>query len=525
MSEEGTRDADVAVIGSGFGGSLLALVARRARRSVVLLEKGTHPRFVIGESSTPLSNLLLEEVARRWDLPRLLPFCKFGPWRRERPDVSCGLKRGFTFYRHERDAPFAGRPDRADQLLVAASPRNEVADTHWYRPEFDHALVREAIAAGADYRDRVELDGATETDDGMLLTGSREGRRFAVKARLVVDATGPRGFLHRTLGLPSGPCPHLPPTQGLYSHFTGVARLDGMEPFTRFPGAPYPIDDAAVHHVFPGGWIWVLRFGNGITSAGVTARDAVADELGFAEGEAAWHRLLDRLPTVKAQFREARATLPFVHAPRLSFASHVAAGRRWALLPYAAGFVDPLLSAGFPLTLLGVVRLGELLERARGDDALADALHHYEEATLRERDTAELLIAALWSAFDDFPLFRQLTLLYFAAATWTEACRRLGVPERAPGFLLAGEPRFSAALASCCADALALPAAGRPERTELRAALIAKVRAAIEPFDVAGLGRADRDAWYPFDADDLRAARGKLGVGAAAVEGMLARYG
>ena len=67
---------DVAVVGSGFGGSLTALVARRLGLSVALLERGTHPRFAIGESTSPLANLLLEELARRYELPRLLPLCK-----------------------------------------------------------------------------------------------------------------------------------------------------------------------------------------------------------------------------------------------------------------------------------------------------------------------------------------------------------------------------------------------------------------------------------------------------------------
>jgi len=515
---------DLAIVGSGFGGSILALIARRLGRSVLLLEKGTHPRFVIGESTTPLSNLLLEEVARRWDLPRLLPFTKFGRWQRERPDVACGLKRGFTFYRHERDRPFAGRPDRSDQLLVGASPRDEVGDTHWYRPDFDHALVREAEDAGVDYRDRVALDAATETADGMTLGGVRDGTRFEVTARLVVDATGPRGFLHRALALGEEPFPHLPPTQALYSHFEGVTRMEAMEPFARFQDPPYPPDDAAVHHVFPGGWIWVLRFGNGLTSAGVSALDRVADELGLTEGEAGWKRLLDRLPTVRAQFANARATLPFVHVPRLSFRSTSAAGRRWALLPYAAGFVDPLLSTGFPLTLLGVVRLGEALERDwNDDDSLAAALRRYEARTLDERDLAGNLIAALWTSFDDFPLFRALSLLYFAAASWTEACRRLGQSERARGFLLAEEPAFRTALVACCDAALALPARG-PDRDRARDELLARIREAIAPIDVAGLLRTDRDAWFPVEAADLRAAREKLGVEAEAIEAMLTRY-
>ena len=53
----------VAVVGSGFAGSLLARVLTVQGHDVVLLERGTHPRFAIGESSTPLANLTLERLA------------------------------------------------------------------------------------------------------------------------------------------------------------------------------------------------------------------------------------------------------------------------------------------------------------------------------------------------------------------------------------------------------------------------------------------------------------------------------
>src|SRR6188472_3415375 len=100
-------DFDIAIVGSGFGGSLMAMIARRLGRSVVLMERGRHPRFVIGESSTPLTNLLWEELAHRYELPRLLPLSKWGTWQREHPAIACGLKRGFTFYHHPFDQPFA----------------------------------------------------------------------------------------------------------------------------------------------------------------------------------------------------------------------------------------------------------------------------------------------------------------------------------------------------------------------------------------------------------------------------------
>ena len=82
---------------------------------------------------------------------------------------------------------------------------------------------------------------------------------------------------------------------------------------------PYPPDAAALHHVFPGGWIWVLRFNNGITSAGAALTDPVAQAVGAGDGAAAWERLLTTLPSVRDQFREARVVLPFVHAPESHF--------------------------------------------------------------------------------------------------------------------------------------------------------------------------------------------------------------
>ena len=57
------EQADVLVLGAGFAGALMALVAQRLGLRVVLLEKGRHPRFAIGESSTPIANLVLEGLA------------------------------------------------------------------------------------------------------------------------------------------------------------------------------------------------------------------------------------------------------------------------------------------------------------------------------------------------------------------------------------------------------------------------------------------------------------------------------
>src|SRR5271166_5223153 len=86
--------ADVAVLGAGVAGSLMSLVLQRIGRRAVLLERGSHPRFAIGESSTPLANLVLEELSRAYDLPRLFPLTEYGRWQQAYPHMAVGLKRG-----------------------------------------------------------------------------------------------------------------------------------------------------------------------------------------------------------------------------------------------------------------------------------------------------------------------------------------------------------------------------------------------------------------------------------------------
>jgi tetracycline 7-halogenase / FADH2 O2-dependent halogenase len=498
---------DVAVVGSGFGGSLTALALRRRGKSVVLLERGRHPRFAIGESSTPLANLLLEELADRYDLPRIRPLSKWGTWRRSYPDVACGRKRGFSFFAH-------GEEERARPLLVAASPHDEIADTHWYRPDVDHFLVREAEAAGATYLDETVLEHASFDEEGGVLEGARRGVPVQVRARFVVDASGPRGFLHRTLGLPETGLRWLPATQALYSHFADVERLDDLFPVA---DPPYPVDDAAVHHVFPGGWAWVLRFKNGITSAGVACTDTLAQDLDLADGTSAWERLLARLPRVRAQFERAHVVIPFIYSPRVAFRSATVTGPGWALLPSAAGVIDPLLSTGFPLNLLGIHRLLGCLEKE--GTARKESLADYAKQTADELDATERLVAALYATMSDFELFKRTSLLYFAAASYSETARRLGHPEKARGFLLHADPRFGPELRACSEEA------ARKPQGEARQALLDRIDRAIEPFDVAGLGDRRREDCYPVRAEDLLAAGPKLGASESEILRLLERCG
>jgi len=490
------------------------MVARRLGHTVLLIERGHHPRVVIGESSTPLSNLLLEQIADRYDLPGIRSFSKWGTWKAHHPEIPCGRKRGFTFVHHSSNIHPPASLDNNNLFLVAANPHDTIADTHWYRADFDHFLLNHARDLGAEYFDDTRITAVQEQEEAIHLTAQRSGATQHIRANFVVDATGPRGCLHHLLQLGELPVSEHPATQALYTHFTQVSRLPANQ-----SNYPYPVEDAAVHHLFKEGWIWVLHFDHGVTSAGAVINDAYAQELRLDEGEHAWARLLESFPLLKKQFSIARATMPFRHISRLPFRSSSIAGDRWVLLPSAAGFVDPMLSTGFPLTLLGIQRLSAIIEQHSLKAAMRHALADYADVTQREFMATAALLSALNANKNNPVAFRAIAMLYFAAVSFSETAHRLGKPELARSFLLIDDPTYgpsSQTLLNRAKHALSV------QKTD---SFIEDVMQCIVPFDVAGLSTPRDMPWYPVDAEDLRRSAWKLGASTDEIEQMLIQSG
>jgi FADH2 O2-dependent halogenase len=504
---------DLIIVGGGFGGAVLAMIARRLGLRAVLVERGRHPRFAIGESSTPLSNLLLEELGDRYDLPTLVALSKWGSWQREHPDLPVGLKRGFTFYHHQWDQPLFHPAHSQSVLMVAASPNDILADTHWYRPGFDEFLVHQAVSLGTDYLDETQLESIGWTSAQVEVAGRRHGTALNLRAPLIVDATGPRGFLVRHLALDSQAVPGLEGNQGLFAHFSGVHSM--VDTWGMVAGAPYPADSSATHHCFPGGWIWVLPFNNGMTSAGVSLNREMACALNLPDASHAWERLLSRFPTVQRQFSAAQVTHPFQHIPQLPYRCSKAAGSRWALLPAAAGFADPLLSSGFALTLSGIQRLALLLERepCPSDTSLAA----YGASILRDQDAASLMVSGLHRCLGAPRVFNQLLMLYFAAVSYAETARRLGRPQLCPGFLLSGRPDFWEPVERLLREIVSAP---QPPWD-----LEGRVRSLIAPVNLCDWLANSETSCYGVDVNAIELSAKRLGANWEEIGGLRRRLG
>lgn len=522
----------VAVIGSGFAGSILARALNRQGHRVFLCERGSHPRFALGESSTPLAALCLERLARRYDLPDLGYLAAYGRWLERLPQLRRGLKRGFTFYLHRPGEPFCNGPSNERRLLVAASPSDAVADSHWLREDVDEYLVERAGAEGVEYLDRLEFDRCDKLGGGFRLLGRRLGRPLRLEADFLVDASGAGGFLSGKLGIARRSRTPLR-TDLVFGHFEAVASFSQIATArgAELPHGPYPDEQAAVHHLLEEGWMYVLPFDHGVVSAGFVL-DRSEDAAGVGElddlaPEEAWYRLLRRYPTLLEQFGEARPVRPMGRIRGLQRRLSRAAGSGWALLPHTYCFLSPLFSTGIAWSLLAVERLALSLEgTARGRTWPAD-LAVYGTILEAEADHLERVVPGAYRLRRDFDLFVEYSFLYFAAVSYAEAAQRLlpgpaGRGEWAwQAFLGADDPVFQEALD------WALPAidelTARTTSPRLRQGFAAGVRRAIAARNVAGLADPLRNRLYPVDLDALIAGAALLGRTADGIRRDLSR--
>jgi FADH2 O2-dependent halogenase len=404
---------DLAILGSGLGGSIAALIAKQMGLNPILIEKGSHPRFAIGESSTPQASIALAAIAEKYNLPRLKPLTRYGYLKETYPELNCGPKRGFTYVHH---------PNIDNELLVAASPDGYDCDSHWHRADLDSFLVDEVKQAGIDFFDNTDVK--LEKLDGWQLSAEN----FSCSADFLIDATGganPLGIPQDDLGA-SGVRTN---SRVIYSHFEGVIPWGELH---SKPQHPYPCHDAALHHVFSGGWMYVLHFDNGITSAGfVLDCDARPDDT--------WESLMNELTFVQEQFQIAKPTMPLVTTSRVQRRAIKMVGNNWAMLPHAAAFLDPLHSAGNAHTLCGIERLMPILALPKNEQT--KQLRLYETTTMHEVDVLDKIIHGCYQCFDDFELLSNYAMLYFAGADFTERQRRVG---NTAGFLNSGDPKFCA---------------------------------------------------------------------------------
>lgn len=420
--------SDVLIIGSGFAGSLCALILKRVGLEPIVIDKAKHPRFAIGESSTPIANMVFSDLAAKYDLDRLTPLHKYGLWKESYPHLIVGRKRGFSYFYHQSEQEYSPDPGHANELLVAASSDDFHCDTHWLRSDLDAFLASELQNTGIPLFEDTTITGIQQGSTWRIdAEASQSKLRFAPK--FVVDASGEGRVLENFLGLKQDLSNIYSHSRALYSHFDSVVPWQSLlqDSGARVDDHPFACDDSALHHILDdSAWMWQLRFNNDRVSAGLVL-DAKQHPLNRQYPiEEEWNDWLKRYPSMEAQFAAATiARVPGIlfRTSRLQRRVIQAAGANWAMLPFTAGFIDPLHSTGIAHSLVAVERLTRIIEMHWGKPSFQEPLRGYESSVFRELEFIDKLVYVCYESMNDFRLFAASTMLYFAATITYEQLR------------------------------------------------------------------------------------------------------
>jgi len=502
------HEVDVVVLGSGFSGSLLAQILCRIGRSVALLDHLGHPRFAIGESSTPAANLILKQLADRYDLKRISPLTSYGSWQQAYPEIGCGIKRGFSYFKHEQEKEFRTGLDHENELLVAASNEDSKSDTHWFRQDVDAFLCQAAVDQGAvlfQPAETISMNYDPLVTPSWKIEVNHEGHKVLLKAAFVVDATGAGGVLQRFLQIPDQTNRLKTNSSALYAHFHGVKpwHAELAKESDSVQDHPFHCDHSAQHHLLEDAWCWLLRFNQGITSVGLMLDQTRTQKIAGPSNESTWQERVGLYPSLARLLEDVTMVDPpgrLLHAARVQRLCTQAAGAHWAMLPHTAGFIDPLHSTGIAHTLSGVERLAMILEHHWESDQRGDILQGYHEMVMQELSMIDRLVYGCYRTLDDFPRFVSYSMLYFVAVIGYEQ-NRLDPTQRShqAAFLGADNPAWSRTVDKIL-QRLETGLHGTRNCWQEGTKFEAEVWEALKPFDRVGLSNPEVHHMYPHTA-------------------------
>jgi len=304
------KEVEILIIGAGPSGCVAAGYLHKMGARILVVEKSSFPRLVVGES-------LIPRVMDHFDEAGLLDALNTYDFQ---------IKPGARFIKGDIINVF----DFSDKF-------GEGWDWTWQIPraDFDLAMATELQRKGVDIQfetavTAIEFNGTTS----LTTIQDKNGQESQVKAQFVIDCSGYGRVLPRLLHLdkPSQLNPH----SAIFSHVKDINRPEGIE------GTQISFDvlDTEV-------WLWVIPFSNGNSSLGIVANTAYIEELKENGGTA---RALEKAINLSDFYIKRFAGTEFlfepVHLKNYSAAVTQMYGDGFALTGNSSEFLDPVFSSG-----------------------------------------------------------------------------------------------------------------------------------------------------------------------------------
>jgi len=336
-------ELDAIVIGGGPGGSSAAAYLARAGRRVLLLEKETFPRFHIGESLLPYNAPILREL---------------GLW----PALeAAGFPRKYGAQFHLGNGSLCTRFVFGEGKFTREPKVFQVE-----RATFDHMLLKQARALGADAREGWTVQCFAADDNGVRVTAaSAAGPTQEFRARFLVDASGRANLTGNQENLR---VVH----QGLrklavFGHFTGVVRDAGKAG-----------GDTVIVRL-ENKWFWIIPISPEKTSVGLVLDKDEFVASGLSPEET-FRRHVEEHPPLRERLQNSQLIGEVQTTSDFSYHNRRLVGTRLFRVGDAAGFMDPIFSAGVFLAMWSGKLAAETIQRALADgNDGARGLKRYEK--------------------------------------------------------------------------------------------------------------------------------------------------
>ena len=398
---------DVAILGAGFEGSMLGIILACNGAKVVIIDAGTHPRYALGESTVRHTFRMIKIMAERFNVPEFKTEFNSGKLIHKHVSSGFGIKTNFGFLLHHEGQH--QRPEESTQLVIP--PYREGYEAHLFRQDSDAYLTYTAIHHGCTVKFLTRVTKADANPQGVDL---ETDKGETIHARFIADASGGGHVLSRMWNLKDDPIRCRTNTRCLFTHMIDVKPYDDLNLPNGVPKAPRRWYEGTCHHLFDGGWLWVIPFDNRkgstnkLVSVGLSYDIRKFPKPTDITPEQEWNRFLWQIPSIYEQFKDAKAVRPWVSSDRLQISLKKAVGARWAVMAGGAGsgFLDAIFSRGLASSMEVINALASrLIKSLKNNDFTEDSFEYVERVHEIDRTNNDRTASSAYTSWRDFELW------------------------------------------------------------------------------------------------------------------------